>query len=76
MDENRTKRGGTWVAVVLVMLLLAYPLSIGPAFAVVGANRGNGTLVRVFEVVYAPLRPFKQILEPWIDLWDFHGIRR
>lgn len=76
MDENRRKTRGALAAVLVAMMLMAYPFSIGPAFAVLGANRGNAALVRVFELVYAPLRPFRLVLEPWIDLWDWYGIKR
>lgn len=76
MEEHPKKYSRVWVVILLVVLLAAYPLSIGPAVLVVGANPGNGTLIRVFEFVYAPLRPFKKVLEPWIDLWDWYGMKR
>ena len=76
MQETRNKTGGAFAAILVAMMLLAYPLSIGPSFAVVGAYRSNSTIIRAFEVIYAPLRPFKKTLDPWIDFWDWYGIKR
>lgn len=38
MEENRKKHGWTWAAILLVMLLVAYPLSFGPVVALIGAT--------------------------------------
>jgi hypothetical protein len=76
MEESRKKHGGTWAAILLVMLFVAYPLSTGPAFAMIGASGCNRTFIRVFQWVYSPLGPFERAIEPWVDLWDFYGIRR
>ena len=70
MDEKRKKHGWAWAIILVTMMLVAYPLSIGPAFAVIGASGCDLTLV------YAPLEPFKKVIEPWLDLWDFYGIKR
>jgi hypothetical protein len=67
---------GHLAIVLLAMALLAYPLSTGPAFAMIGASGCNRTLIRVFQWVYDPLRPFEPALDPWVNLWDFYGIRR
>lgn len=75
MDQNRKKHGWAWAAILLIVLAVAYPLSTGPAVTIIGATGGNRTLIRVFQWVYDPLRPFESALDPWIDLWDVYGIR-
>ncbi|HVX15195.1 MAG TPA: hypothetical protein VHC22_28640 [Pirellulales bacterium] len=82
MDENRKKRGGASVALLLALLLVAYPLSIGPAVALLGMTNIHPAAHFVFKAVYLPLglvvdalpASARPIFEDWLDLWDFYRI--
>lgn len=79
MEKNRKKRGWAWGTILLAMLLLAYPLSVGPAIAIVGASGCHPTAIKVFQGVYAPLfllPGIETMIQPWVDLWDTYGISR
>jgi hypothetical protein len=77
MKENRKKSGGTWVAIVLVILLVVYPLSLGPAIMLVGASGRNPLLFTAFQCIYGPLsfmpRPVDDALQWWGETWDIYG---
>ncbi|HVX15603.1 MAG TPA: hypothetical protein VHC22_30740 [Pirellulales bacterium] len=81
MDENRKKRGGAWAGLLLAILLVAYPLSIGPAVAILGATGIDPVLCRILVTIYEPLdrlplpSPLDDALVRWIDAWDFYGLR-
>jgi hypothetical protein len=77
MEENRKKHRGIWAAIVLTILLVVYPLSLGPAVMLVGATGRNPFLFAVFQCVYGPLAfipgPPGDALQWWGELWDIYG---
>lgn len=78
MEENRKTHGWAWAAIALFVLPLAYPMSSGPAVAIWGATGGNRTLGAILDSIYYPLgempEPFSDMLEWWLELWDFYGV--
>jgi len=58
MDTEQKKRRhpGIIAAVVIVLMLIAYPLSVGPAAWLVSREMLPEPLVDALEVVYSPLR--------------------
>ncbi|HWB12144.1 MAG TPA: hypothetical protein VG826_23155 [Pirellulales bacterium] len=79
MEGNPKKRGGNWVPLLLVALLLAYPLGLGPAVALVGATgtHQDPFWFTVFQCVYGPLAltpsPLDDTIQWWVELWDVYG---
>ncbi len=79
MEENRKKGGWTWVAILLAALLVAYPLSLGPAIMLVGATGTHQDPIwfGVFQCVYGPLAfmpaPIDDALQRWGELWDVYN---
>ena len=79
MSEESRSRGGSGMLAVIaaVMLLVAYPLSIGPAI-VVHRNVSSRPAKQAIETMYVPLeslhnhapRPMQNLLEWYIDLWE------
>ncbi len=63
----------------LAVLLVAYPLSLGPAVALVGATgtHRDPFWFTVFQCIYGPLAlvpsPLSNPIQWWIELWDFYG---
>ena len=54
-DESKPRRRWpTYLAVVLVLALVGYPLSVGPVYAVT-LRSGNETALRAVESLYLPL---------------------
>jgi hypothetical protein len=71
---DRKKLGVTFWATVVLVVLLAYPLSMGPAFHLAGWLGTSS-----FMVVYEPLElvglefpPFWEVLTWYLELWDIH----
>ncbi|HVX15292.1 MAG TPA: hypothetical protein VHC22_29150 [Pirellulales bacterium] len=75
------------ILIVVLGLLIAYPLSIGPAVMALGAvgelgiDGGSPVLVDAFYCVYdrpLGLLPMPEAMEEvlfwWIDLWDIYGV--
>jgi hypothetical protein len=80
MDENRKKYGGACTAIIsLVILLVVYALSIGPAVTLIGATgtHRDPFWFTVFQCVYGPLAllpgPLGDLVEWWVETWDFYG---
>ena len=79
MEENRRRHGRYWVPILLVALLLAYPLSLGPAITLVGATgtHRDPLWFGIFQCVYGPLAfmpsPLDDALQWWGELWDVYG---
>jgi hypothetical protein len=81
--ERKSRRPAAVILIAIVGLLIAYPLSIGPAVMLLGAL-GIGEypfLEDVFYCVYdrplglLPLPdPLSDLLDWWITLWDVYGI--
>ena len=81
MAENRMKRYGGLVPILIVSLILAYPLSLGPAIMLVGATgtHRDPFWFGVFQCIYGPLAltpmptTLHYALQWWIELWDVYG---
>ena len=54
-DEPKTRSWRWIVWVLLAVLLLAYPLSYGPAFRLALDSRDSGTNILTHRTVYAPI---------------------
>jgi predicted permease len=82
MEENRKKRGGASAAILLSLLLVAYPLSIGPATTLLGVTNSHPAAMLAFKVAYSPVAAVVTVLpkrcedavDRWIALWDFYGV--
>lgn len=81
MEEKRRKHG--WAGPILLvigLLPVAYPLSIGPAVALYGATGSNQVFLDTANHIYYPVlhmpEPFSAPVIWWLDLWDFYGVRR
>ncbi|MAG95053.1 MAG: hypothetical protein CMJ48_15110 [Planctomycetaceae bacterium] len=78
-EEQDQKRGwGFWVAVVVLLLLVAYPLSIGPVIWCLDTGRLPQSSVPAWEVFYAPVLwawknvpAAEHVLDWYDDLWHF-----
>ncbi|MGH7138418.1 MAG: hypothetical protein ACREHD_21925 [Pirellulales bacterium] len=79
MEEQRNKRVGNFVPILIVALILAYPFSLGPAIMLVGATgtHRDPFWFGVFQCVYGPLAfvpgPPGDWLQWWGELWDVYG---
>jgi hypothetical protein len=78
---KKPSRSTAIILIVAVGLLIAYPLSAGPAVALLGAlgPDEHPLLVNFFGCVYdLPLGalpgPLVDLLQWWVDLWDVYGI--
>ena len=63
MDEKADKPKRQWltyVAIVLVLVFVVYPLSIGPAEVLITRWR-NPTFIRCAQAIYYPLLPILRI---------------
>jgi hypothetical protein len=73
-DSTHDKPGSFWIIWIIISLLLAYPLSIGPAAKFYGwRGRGAPAAVRTF---YAPLaqaynrnHKVKKAIDWYVGLW-------
>jgi hypothetical protein len=55
-DESKPRRRWpTYVVAALVLLLIAYPLSLGPAAVIICRHGTNDSLVKVYVTIYWPL---------------------
>jgi hypothetical protein len=54
-DEPKKRSRGLWIWWAIIVLLLAYPLSYGPAFRLALDSRDSGTKVLTLSTVYAPI---------------------
>ena len=72
-DRQGCHRCGSVVAVLLLLLPLLYPLSLGPVVFTYN-SLGQPDWMEFLEVVYAPLfelpEPFYSILDRYVDFWD------
>jgi hypothetical protein len=60
-DESKPRRRWpTYLAIVLVLVLVVYPLSIGPAEVLI-TRWPNPTFIRCAQAIYYPLLPFLRI---------------
>ena len=72
-DERESGLSWGTVALVVLLLIVLYVLSIGPAAVI--AQRTGGGAWRVFRVVYAPLiwlyenTPLREPLEHYVGFW-------
>jgi hypothetical protein len=72
MADNRRRSAAPILAIALILLPIAYVLSIGP---VIGAyNRGQVPLVvlkiyRPLGIIGTAIPPFGKLLTRYIDLW-------
>jgi hypothetical protein len=79
VEQNRKKHGWAWGAILLALLLVAYPLSLGPAIMLVGATgtHRDPFWFGAFQLVYGPLAfmpaPIDNVLQRWGELWDVYG---
>jgi hypothetical protein len=77
-DERSRTRRAVAVPLIAIALLLAYVLSVGPAFTILGASDCNPTVLRIHHCMYWPLdllpEPFEGVLLRWIELWDIYGV--
>jgi len=72
-NHDRSKLSSPPAAILLAGLIIAYPLSVGPAafFYLVSGKTPGGW--RIFSAVYSPLShlpsPALAPLQKWCDLW-------
>jgi len=67
--KRKPNRSGV-VAVAIAGLLVAYPLSFGPAFVFL-ASSDSATARDVFEVAYKPLQHLPEPLGHLLDEWTY-----
>src|SRR5260221_436734 len=79
---NRRERWATWTALGLLIVLVGYPLSIGPAHCFVW-NANTSWIYKTADVVYSPIACACDKSEAatrwifWYDrLWDDFRVRR
>lgn len=69
MDKRR--RGWVWIVAALVMVLVVYPLSVGPAIRLATAYPDQ--LAGIYGVVYGPLILLTTVCEPAGRALDWYG---
>ena len=73
-ESKPRRRWPSYLAVGLVLVLMAYPLSIGPTYAV-AFRLDNEAVFSVLNFLYAPIGPALSTVgalpvgEAYIDLW-------
>lgn len=61
-DQKRTPARGLWIGLTLFAILVIYPLSYGPFFAL----HGRGLSPHRLQFVYSPLEMFEDMSGPWV----------
>ncbi|HVX16305.1 MAG TPA: hypothetical protein VHC22_34280 [Pirellulales bacterium] len=78
MGEKRKIEGVARAVFLALLLLVGYPLSIGPAILIYGATGRNKAFNDIANAVYYPMAfvpgPFSTAIEEWRDLWDVYGV--
>lgn len=73
MKDRHDRRFGAAAAILLLLVPLVYPLSIGPVVAMFQAMGEPEPFGNFLEAIYAPLldlpEPFDSWLERYMDLW-------
>jgi hypothetical protein len=77
MSEEPKKRRGAWIWWALAaVLLMAYPLSTGPAIRIADAADDHVASLRTFNVVYAPIgwlrrhsKPARTVIDWYMVFW-------
>ena len=54
-ESKLRRRWPTYLAIVLVLMLIVYPLSVGPAAVIVCRNASNDSLVKTYLTIYWPV---------------------
>jgi hypothetical protein len=72
-ERLQRHRWARWTALMLFLVLAAYPLSVGPLGLIDKANGDSPELRRIMDPYYVPLRklppPVRSVLARWIYLW-------
>ena len=75
-DEERKRHGVPWAAVIVMLLLIGYPLSIGPAIPIHKRLSDTELQNRIVDA-YGPVRWLasrsqwsQRVFEWYCDLWE------
>jgi hypothetical protein len=78
--EKKSRRSTALILIAVLGLLIAYPLSIGPAVMLLGAlpTGAYPFFVDAFYCVYDPLGllpdALNDLLDWWLNLWGIYGV--
>jgi hypothetical protein len=71
--EQRKHRWSVWVVIFLAIMLIGYPLSVGPLAMIDKATGDAEDFRSAIDWYYVPLRklppPLRGLLARWIHLW-------
>jgi hypothetical protein len=72
MSDEPKKRSRKWIGWTLLLALVLYPLSLGPANRLVWASEDPAANRRVFAIVYRPISWLRVHSETARDLTDWY----